>query len=214
MRRCAARDSAGAAAVGVVAALAGAAALSACLTVRRAGNGSPAPELDRAGLARCAHADPGGRERIDLAGLAGEWRLVVADGDDRRATGRLSLAPYRSPEAAGSDAPLLIGDSDVPFGDVGAIVPGDADAHDPAAPGVGLYALPPSEGGADGHPILVLRVGSESNRRDRQRFDGAHTTLRVRAIDENRFGGTWSSAEGAREVAGSFCATRSRSGTP
>lgn len=61
---------------------------------------------------------------------------------------------------------------------------------------------------------MILRIGSEANRSDRQRFDGAHTTLRVSAIDDDRFGGTWTSAEAAEERRGTFCAVRSRDRSP
>lgn len=199
----------------VVLALAAAGLVASCATVRRAGTGSPEPgELDRAALARCAHAGPDGWGAADVDGLEGEWRLYLSGEDGSRAAGPLVLRPPDADGAGGPGtglAPLLVGWSAAPFEDVGAIVPGAADARDPAAPGVALYAFEhlTEDAEEDGASLVtLLRVGSESNRRDRQRFDGAHTTLRLASIDDDRFGGTWTSAEAADARGGSFCAVR------
>jgi len=198
----------------VALALAVASLSTACAGARR--SGTPVPgDVDGAELARCAYADSDGWGTDEVAGLAGEWRLVVANRGSARAAGILALRPPDAgpgaPAIAGPATPRLIGWAEVPFADVGAIVPGAADARDPAAPGVALYVFEEvtedaeAEGAA---PVVVLRIGSEANRRDRQRFDGAHTTLRVSSILADRFGGTWSSAEAADERGGSFCAVR------
>lgn len=204
-------------------ALAAAVPLAACAGVRRAGAGSPGTEQrDRAALARCALERPDGWSPTrDLRRLAGEWLLTLMGEGGRWADGVLELrapaeeeAETRPASARGLPA-RLVGWARLDFAAVGAVVPGDPESRDPEAPGVGAYLFADSGPEGDASPLaVILRIGSEANRSDRQRFDGAHTTLRVRSVDGDRFGGTWSSAEGARDVGGAFCATRSRSVTP
>jgi len=172
--------------------------------------------MDRAELARCAIADSNtsaDRHAPDSSDrwvrLRGAYVLVAFDASGERATdGRLEWDPpspdsSSSPEPGGPPAaaqPLLVGFTDIDLTRVGASVPGDPASRDPAAPGVALYPAP------GGGPFV--RVGSESNRRDRLRFDGAHTTLTITSIGSARFGGTWRSDVGVTKSTGSFCAKR------
>ena len=55
---------------------------------------------------------------------------------------------------------------------------------------------------------LMLRVGSESNRRGVRRFDGGYTVLQVQQITDGGFTGTWRSAVGLEESGGHFCAVK------
>lgn len=184
--------------------------IAGCATVRSGSSDRGGEPLDRAALARCAYAAAPIPDRDALLRLAGEWTLTLgAEGADP-VSGWLELrVPDGDAPAGDAAAPLLVGATGAPFADVGAVVPGPADSRDAAAPGVGLYAFDPGAEEA-GTPRLaaVLRIGSESNRRDRQRFDGAHTTLRLGGASDDGFGGTWTSAEGAAGAEGTFCAVR------
>ena len=93
----------------------------------------------------------------------------------------------------------LYGTSDVDFASVGAVTPGDASSSDPSRPGVLVL---------QGPGRVMLRVGSEANRRDVRRFDGAYTVLQVQQVSEKGFAGTWRSGVGTEESGGHFCATR------
>lgn len=177
--------------------------------------------LDRADLARCQVAPS--RVPIEAAAveaLAGRYRLhMISDAEPGdRVSGLLDLrVPGAGPPDAGPPgapaAPSLIGASDIVPAEVGAVVPGDLASMDESAPGVGAYVFAPDPARPT-EMMAVLRMGTESNRRDRQRFDGAHTTLRITSIAADRFGGTWSSAVGADEMSGGFCAVRSWPGRP
>lgn len=188
-------------------------AWTACATVRA--GGAAFDRLDRASLARCRldPAHPVDPSRVDE--LIGTYTLVLADeaGSPRQAVGRLELRrpadDVRGAEAVpglAGPAPILVGRTDVDASLVEAVVPGSAGSEEPTAPGVGLYAFAVEPGLRD--TIVVLRLGSEANRRDRQRFDGVHTTLRITSLGDDRFGGDWSSDEAARHAGGGFCAIR------
>ena len=53
---------------------------------------------------------------------------------------------------------------------------------------------------------ITLRVGSESNRRDIQRFEGAYFALHVKQVNDSGFSGDWTAGETGEESAGYFCA--------
>ena len=82
---------------------------------------------------------------------------------------------------------------------VGALRPGDLSSRDPEAPGVLVLQ-------EDGR--LLLRLGSEANRRGVLRFDGGYTVLRVARATAAGFAGTWSSGLLDVQAAGEFCARR------
>ena len=184
-----------------------------CATTRGRSDVEP---LDRAAIARCQVTPsrvPIGAASVEA--LAGRYRLYM-DSDaepGEPVSGLLELAvPGAGPTgAAPSGAPAvpsLVGASDIVAAEVGAVVPGELASIDESAPGVGAYVFAPDpERPTD--MMAVLRMGTDSNRRDRQRFDGAHTTLRITSIAADWFGGTWSSAVGVDETSGGFCAVRS-----
>jgi len=130
----------------------------------------------------------------DPAGLVGEYELrMVATRGQRTGstvTGRLSLTAF----SAG-----VRGVAAIALDSVGAHRPGDIGSGDSTAPGV--LAFP-----ADS--MILLRLGSEANRQDVQRFEMAYTVLHVRRIGEDGLWGTWASGAERVDAEGHFCARR------
>lgn len=184
------------------------AALTAACATTRQSVGRTFEDLDRAEIVRCRFDES--RTMItssSVAALAGDYRLFMTNDEmsEKLSAGRLELhAPPG--DRVGEAAPVLTGATDIDAETLDAMIPGDARSTDEVAPGVGVYAFD----NPDRTPGLtvVVRLGAEANRSDRQRFDGAHTTLRVTSIAASRFGGTWESADGQREASGDFCAVR------
>ena len=137
-------------------------------------------------------------------------RLVATEGAKRGASteGTLELLPqdstYRTMTMSDGMADTsftmpFYGTTEVDFSAVGAVAPGDPKSADPARPGVLVI---------DGPERLMLRVGSEANRRDVRRFDGAYTAFQVQQVTDKGFAGTWRSGVGTVESSGHFCADR------
>ena len=165
-------------------------------------------EVDRATIARCRLEHTALELAPDrIAALEGRYRLVMVGEREPsvQAVGSLDLAAPDSVADGGGAGPVLVGWAGIDPAPLGAVVPGDASSTDPLAPGAGAYAF---QAGGSEQWHAVIRLGSEANRRDRLRFDGAHTTLRITSIAEGRFGGIWSSALNADEASGDFCAIR------
>ncbi|KPK65214.1 MAG: hypothetical protein AMS21_05335 [Gemmatimonas sp. SG8_38_2] len=76
---------------------------------------------------------------------------------------------------------------------------GASTSRDPRAPGV----LVVEQGGQ-----IVMRLGSEANRRGELRFDGGYFALWVHQFDENGFAGRWTSGTLGAQAKGHFCASR------
>jgi hypothetical protein len=144
--------------------------------------------------------------------LAGEYKLrfVATSGSKRGTTaaGKLTLMPQDSAywrlDLPGSsrDSTLslpLYGTASMDFASVGAVIPGDPGSSNPANPGVLVMEYPGR---------VMLRLGSEANRRDVRRFDGAFTALQVQQVSDKGFAGTWRSGLGVDESSGHFCADR------
>lgn len=152
-------------------------------------------------------------------GLAGEYRLrlVATSGAKNGAAteGSLRLDPqpdslrYRRRLGGNRDSTVLhpyYGAADVDLALIDAVLVGSTTSLDPIQPGV-LVMQRRAAGGAPSGEI-ILRLGSEANRSDRQRFDGGYTALRVRQIGPGRLAGAWASGVKAEQAAGYFCATR------
>ena len=148
---------------------------------------------------------------VAAAGLEGEYslRLVATLGPRRGSTagGRLTLVTNEASAGGESDtaAPASFtrpfrGTVEVKLDEVGAVAPGDLGATDPAAPGVLVMEAPGR---------VILRLGSEANRTDVRRFDGAFTALRVQQVSDEGFRGTWQSGGAGQAASGHFCAERS-----
>ncbi|MEJ2548948.1 MAG: hypothetical protein P8125_14230 [Gemmatimonadota bacterium] len=160
----------------------------------------PPPVLER------TECRKGGAPPSGLESLEGAFELwMSADNGSRNgyeAKGRLTLNRRDS-----VDVPFY-GWTTLDPEQVGAHRLGDPASRDPDAPGVLVLANSDSPD-SDGSSSIVLRLGSQANRSDIVRFDGAFTALYVRWIEENGFGGDWASGIRGPEVAGEFCAVRS-----
>jgi len=153
-------------------------------------------------------------------GLAGEYRLrlVATSGAKQGAAteGSLRLDPqvdslrYRSRLGGRQDSTVLhplYGAADVDLARIDAVSVGSTTSLDPIRPGVLVMQRRSAPGGPPRGDI-ILRLGSEANRRDRQRFDGGYTALRVREISPGRMAGSWASGVTGEQAGGYFCATR------
>ncbi len=168
-----------------------------------AGNADPQP---------CAPVGEPSPGAMDAGLLQGDFRLkLVATAGAKRgdsAEGPLELMPqdaaYQHPERPGGAQDTthtlpLYGSTSVDWSAVGANPPGEATSVEPTSPGV-LVIRGPDQ--------LMLRVGSEANRRGVTRFDGAYTVLRVQQVTDSTFAGTWESGVVGNEAGGHFCAAR------
>jgi len=175
----------------------------------RSGAGQSTPEVCEpvpGSLAPSARADSlAGQYRLRLVGTTGAARGASA-------AGTLILAPpdttARGP--AGIADPThrypLVGTAELNLAAVEAVAPGGTVSRDPMAPGVLVIERLSGAGDAPGR--IILRLGSEANRRDRLRFDGGYTVLRLRHADEQGFAGDWESGAPLPRSGGHFCAVR------
>ena len=129
--------------------------------------------------------------QLRLLEQTGELREYAAPGVDTDA--RVSVPLYG---ATGLDLDV-----------VGAVAAGDLSSLDPERPGVMVMESRGEREGAE-RTMILLRFGSESNRRDVIAFDGAYMVMGVRAISGEGFAGEWRSGVFGREVRGYFCAVR------
>ena len=153
-----------------------------------------------------------------LEGREGNYRLTMVEEVDniptRTAEGSLVLLAqvesFRQFEGSagglipGVTSPLF-GSTDVKVEAVGAVRVGNLLSQDPASPGVLVIE---SETGTS--PSILLRLGSDANRRDLVRFDGGYAVLTVVEITAESFSGAWSSGVRGQDSEGFFCATQSR----
>jgi hypothetical protein len=174
----------------------GALALLAGCGSANAGQSNPQP---------CAPVEAPSAE-VDAGKLGGEYtvRMVATAGAKRGSTaeGRMELMPHPGGHSADSSSETtypLYGTAELDFASVGAVVPGDPASSDSLSPGVLVIERPGR---------VMLRVGSEANRRDVVRFDGAFTALQVTQVTDQGFAGTWRSGLGMETSEGHFCAAR------
>ena len=179
---------------------------------RADGDGPPAP------APTCVQPEGLLSADASLEGQAGEYRLTMTEEVDgtatRTAEGSLLLLNQvetlrQFAGSAGGSIPgvtsPLFGSTDVNVEDVGAVRVGSLSSEDPVSPGVLVIE---SETGAS--PSILLRFGSDANRRTLVRFDGGYTVLTVVQITAESFSGTWSSGALGLGSEGFFCATQSR----
>ena len=155
-----------------------------------------------------------------LDGRSGEYAvtLVATRGDKSgdRTSGQLRLLEQTgelrefAPPGVDMDNKVkvpLYGAAGLDLDVVGAVAAGDLSSLDPERPGVMVME---SRGGLDGaeRTMILLRFGSEANRRDVIAFDGAYMVMGVRAMSGEGFAGDWRSGVFGREARGYFCAVR------
>ena len=97
------------------------------------------------------------------------------------------------------------GAADIDVTEVGALPLGTTTSNDPLQPGVLVIQNSPDDTTARS---LVMRLGSEINRRNAVPFDGGYTVLRVRLVRPDSFLGSWASGTVTEVAAGFFCAVR------
>lgn len=173
-----------------------------------------------AGPEQCAPVPTELPEASSATGLAGEYhlRLVATSGAKKGAAaeGTLRLDRqtdsllYRSRLGGARDSTVLhplYGATDVDLTLIDAVSVGSTNSLDPARPGV-LVMERRSAPGRPPKTEIIIRLGSDANRTDRQRFDGGYTALRARKVGRGRLAGSWASGVGTERAAGYFCATR------
>jgi hypothetical protein len=149
----------------------------------------------------------GGEYQLSLVATSGVKAGSRVDGTLRlqRQTGKLR---YRSwPGSDSSVVHPMYGAAELELVAVDAIQVGSISSSDPTAPGV-LVVEQRARAGQPPRTEIILRLGSEANRRDRQRVDGGYTALRVRELSPAGFSGTWASGVLRERSAGYFCAVR------
>ena len=143
-----------------------------------------------------------------LSDRAGRYGLVLVEGEigsPKRAVAGTLILHLRNQEndrSTGTSTPLY-GNTDIDLRSAGAIRVGDPNSTDPEAPGVLVL-----ETDRDGQRIIMLRIGSDANRKGLVRYDGAFTVLEVHRIDEDGFYGSWRSGHRSSRTRGHFCAIR------
>ncbi len=154
------------------------------------------------------------------AGLEGEYQLrLVATSGTKPGTaveGTLTLQPldqalrYGTGLDGAPDTTIthpLYGSADLDLAAVDAVSVGSIASMNPAQPGV--LVIERHSGSGQAAPTgITIRLGSEANRRDRQRFDGGYAALHVREISDGRIKGSWTSGVSTKRSAGYFCAVK------
>ena len=97
----------------------------------------------------------------------------------------------------------LYGTTDIQVQEVGALRIGSLLTGDPSAPGVLVIESQTAQG-----PSILIRLGSDANRRDMSLFDGGFTVLELHEISGDGFSGTWTSGAQGSRTEGHFCAER------
>jgi hypothetical protein len=101
----------------------------------------------------------------------------------------------------------LYGTAELNLEAVDAVQVGTIASSDPAAPGVLVIQRGDRTDEAP-RAEITLRLGSEANRRNRQRIEGGYTALRVRQVTPTKISGTWASGVVREHSTGYFCAVR------
>ena len=165
---------------------------------------------------RCEPSEQSLSADATLSDRAGRYRIMLVPDSTSTAhrvvSGLLTLRlptqesdPTQDSDPTSDPSTPLYGFTDIDPEAVGAHRVGDPGSKDPSAPGVLVL-----ERKEYGRRVITLRLGSNANRRDVVRYDGAYTVLRVRKIDEDGFAGSWRSGSGSgmdlSVATGHFCA--------
>jgi hypothetical protein len=166
------------------------------------GSGGGGMEGETISLAACSASTSTLSSGASMASMAGSYRVVLIGADQQSVQGDMTLSEQPADLRELQDAMTPLGGwIDLDLTAVGAQPVQDLGSTDPAEPGV----LVIESDGADGREIL-LRLGSENNRRDMSQFDGAHTVLSVQNIAGGAFAGRWWSGVRSVRTEGHFCA--------
>jgi hypothetical protein len=149
---------------------------------------------------------------------AGEYSLVMVatagDSAGRSVSGTVQLKvqseELQAPplgSADGGTRMLLYGSTDIDLRAILAVEIGVLDSDDPLAPGVLVLERAVELDGGSSKEIVV-RLGSEANRRGVTRFDGGYTALFVRQASTGGFAGNWASGVTGQMSSGHFCASK------
>jgi hypothetical protein len=152
-------------------------------------------------------------------GLAGDYRLHITATSGSRSgrwvEGSLRLRPLsdslaRSVVVLGvrdtTTSHPLAGTADLDPAALGAVRTGNLADETDEAPGVLVIERHPVQ--PDAGAEIMLRMGSDANRRGVVRYDGGFFALTVRSIGPAGFAGTWSSGGAGNSAEGYFCAER------
>ena len=171
---------------------------------------------------RCEPSEQSLSADATLSDRAGRYRIMLVSDSTgtahRVVSGLLTLRlqlqesdptqksdPTQESDSTSDPSTPLYGFTDIDPEAVGAHRVGDPGSRDPSAPGVLVL-----EREEYGRRVITLRLGSDANRRDVVRYDGAYTVLRVRKSDEDGFAGSWRSGSGSgldlSVTTGHFCA--------
>jgi hypothetical protein len=178
---------------------------------------------DRPSPQECAPITSELPDTSSIREFAGEYqlKLIATSGVKSGSTveGTLKLVRqnpdlrYRTlPEAGVVDSSVvhpLYGAAEIDLSGVDAVQVGSTTSLDPIQPGA-LVLERHARPGQPPQAEIILRLGSEANRRDRQRVDGGYMALRVRQVTATGFSGSWSSGIMRERSAGYFCAVRRR----
>ena len=182
----------------------------ASLGIAGCANNQPPPEPSlESGV--CGQASPDARSLAGVEDLGGDYAIVLTarSGEKSGETthGKLTLVSRDS-----TGVPFY-GWTDLQLDEIGAHGLGDPSSTDIAAPGVLVLTSPDTADPASPGQVgsVTLRIGSQANRSDIIRFDGAYTALYVRWIEADAFGGDWASGVTGPEAEGEFCAVRTAS---
>ena len=167
-----------------------------------ANNQPPEPSLE-SGV--CGQASPDARSLAQVEELGGNYALVLTARSEEK-SGATTRGELRLVSRDSIGVPFY-GWTDIQFDEVGAYRLGDPSSTDIEAPGV-LVLTSPDPAGPGKVGSVTLRIGSQANRSDILRFDGAYTALYVRWIEADAFGGDWASGITGPEAEGEFCAVR------
>jgi hypothetical protein len=187
--------------IGRTAVVAGAAAVA--LALPGCGSRSQAPESFDASLCREASEASNSLSRVER--LEGQFRLRLS-ADSGPKSGRQAFGDLTLVRRDSAGVPFY-GWTSLDPEQVRAHRLGDPGSRDPDAPGV-LVLTTPASARPEQIDGVTLRLGSQANRSDIIRFDGAFTALYVRWIERDAFGGDWASGVQGPEASGSFCAVR------
>jgi hypothetical protein len=187
--------------MGRVAVVAGAAAV--VLALPGCATRTPSPESFDASLCRGEAGDANLPSRVSY--MEGDFALRLSAASGTMA-GRSTFGDLTLVRRDSAGVPLY-GWTDLDPEEVGAQRVGDPASRALEAPGVLVLADPVADRQSGDGPV-TLRLGSQANRSDIIRFDGAFTALNVRWIDRDAFGGDWASGVQGPEASGSFCAVR------